>query len=207
MVMNRGPYAQLCSGAGWHFFDPRPEDVRLEDLVAAICRLNRYGSHIREDLDWYVVGEHGVRCAWLVRDLGGTALECYGALHHDTHEGVPPGDVLGPFLRAMRSAEACAVLGLTPAAFEGLLEVERRAKRAVREALGLTDVFANATSAKLIKHADDVLLATERRDLMAPSDLDWGPLPEPLRERIAPWSPRMARAQFMATHNALRAAL
>lgn len=202
LYVRRGPYVQTVTGGHWWSFSPRPEDVRLADILA-LRRVCRFGGHLRDEIDLYVVLEHGVRVAWLVRELGGSALECLAALHHDSHEAYPPGDQLGPVLRAMRSADACALLRLTPDAFAGLLEVERRAKVAVRVALGVQHVFECEASAKLIKHADMVLLATERRDVMAPSDVDWGSLPEPLRSPIVPWSPREAARLFLQTHEQL----
>ena len=200
---DRGPYVQVGRGTAWFSFTPRPSDVRFEHL-AALRNVCRYGGHTRE---FYSVAEHAVRVAWCLRDLGASAAECFGGLHHDSHEAYPPGDQLGPFLRAMKSPAACALLGLTPAAFEGVLEVERQSKWSVRSALGLLDVFDAPASADRIKRADMVLLATERRDLMAPSDVDWGALPDPLPGRIVPWSADEAWRQFVATHESLCAAL
>jgi hypothetical protein len=189
----RGPYVQTFTGGHWYPFGPQPEDVRFQDLQA-LARVNRYGGHTT--VERYSVAEHSVRVARRVLELGGTKLQALAGLLHDGHESFPPGDQLGPFLRAMRSVEACALLGLTPAAFEGLLVVERNAKWAVRERFGVGDVFAHLPSATLVKQADMELLATERRDLMAPSDVDWGALPDPLPERIAPWSSEMAWDEF-----------
>jgi len=50
-----------------------------------------------------------------------------------------------------------------------------------------------------VKHADLVLLATERRDLMPPNNDTWSLLEgiEPLREVINPWGPEKARREFL----------
>lgn len=200
----RGPFTQTLTGGHWYSFTPRPEDVLVADF-RALTRINRFGGHTT--VDCYSDAEHAVRCAWVLQSLGCSALVCFGGLHHDSHEFAPPGDQLGPFMRATKNEAACALLGLTPAAFAGILEVMRRATVAVREALGLLDVFADAESARLIKHADMVLLATERRDLMAPSSVDWGRLPEPLPNRIVPWTPDEAWRIFRETHESLCAAM
>ncbi len=200
----RGPHVQTLSGRHWYPFSPRAEDVSFHDL-RALSRICRYGGHTAAG--FYSVAEHAVRCAWLVRDWNGTALECLAALHHDSHEAYPPGDQLGPFLRAMRDRDACAAMGLSPAAFAGLLAVEARAKAAVRTALGVADTFSDSRAAALVKRADMAMLATERRDLMAPSDVDWGALHEPSSKLIAPWSPDVAWRRFAATHEELCAAI
>lgn len=199
----RGPHVQTATGGHWFAFSPRVEDVRIEDLFLALPRINRFGGHLRSDVDLYSDAEHGVRCAWLVRDWGGSALQCLGALHHDSHEAYPPADQLGPFLRAMSDREACALLGLSTGAFDGVGEVIRRAKTVTREALRISGAWSSPESAALIKRADMVMLATERRDLMTASVVDWGALPEPIGRRIHPWSVREARAQFIATHEQL----
>ncbi len=63
-------------------------------------------------------------------------------------------------------------------------ELSRKASRAVRASLGLPEHLD-----PVVKRADSILLATERRDLMAPSVVvDWGPLPDPLSEVIRPHS-------------------
>ena len=195
----RGPHVQTFTGGHWYSFTPQPEDVRFADL-RALSQINRYGGHT---LVPYNDAEHMVRVARRVRDLGGTPLQCRGALGHDAHEYVPPADQLGPFLRAWSSHEACALLGLTPAAFDGIAEIVQRAKWATRTALDIVDVFAHGPSAALIKQADMELLATERRDLMAQGPVDWGNLPDPLPERIVPWTSAQAWAEFQAMWESL----
>lgn len=199
----RGPHVQTANGGHWWPFSPRPEDVRLEDIVASLRRGCRFGGHLREGVESYSVLEHQVRVSWLLRNMGASPLECFGGLHHDSDEAYPPNDQIGPFLRGMKDPRACALLGLTPAAFEGILAVRRRAQDAVRTAFAISDVFADARSAALIHKADMTLLATERRDLMAYGPVDWGTLPEPMLERIRPWSPHFAAEQFMSTHATL----
>lgn len=192
---SRGPYVQTLTGGHWYPFAPQPEDVRFADF-RALSRINRYGGHTL--VDCYSDAEHMVRTARRVMDLGGTPLQCRGALGHDAHEAFPPADQLGPFLRAWVDPKACALLGMTPAAFDGIAQIVQLAKWAVRTALDICDVFAHGPSAALVKRADMELLATERRDLMAQGPVDWGNLPDPLPERILPWTPAQAWAEFQA---------
>lgn len=196
----RGPYVQALTGGHWYPFDPQPEDVRFADL-RALSRVNRYGGHML--VDHYDVAEHSVRVARRLLDLGASRIVALAGLCHDCHEAFLPGDQLGPFLRAMKSETACALLGLTPAAFAGLLAVIEQAEWAVRTALGVVDVFALPVAAALIKRADMELLATERRDLMAQGPVDWGKLPDPLPERIVPWTAAQSWAEFQAMFEGL----
>ena len=50
---------------------------------------------------------------------------------------------------------------------------------------------------KDIKHADNVVLATEARDLMGPHPKEWEPLPDPLDETIEPMAIHIAEAYWM----------
>lgn len=193
---SRGPYAQTLTGGYWYMFTPRPEDVRFADL-RALARVNRFGGHTV--VDCYSVAEHSVRVAHRILSLGGTRAQALAGLTHDAHEAYPPGDQLGPFLRAMKSEEACALLDLMPFSFAGLLSVVRLAESTVREALGVTDSFAHWQTAALVKRADMELLATERRDLMADGPVEWGGLRDPLPGRIVPWTPVHAWAEFQGT--------
>ena len=192
---SRGPYVQTLTGGYWYPFDPQPEDVRFADL-RALSRINRYGGHTL--VDWYTVAEHSVRVARRILVLGGSRAQALAGLCHDAHEAFPPGDQLGPFLRAMTSEEACALLGLTAASFAGIRWVVARAEGAVRGALGVLGNFTHGPSAAIVKRADMELLATERRDLVAQGPVDLGKLPDPLPGRIDPWTPRQAWAEFQA---------
>lgn len=48
-----------------------------------------------------------------------------------------------------------------------------------------------------VKHADLIMLATERRDLMNPCPVDWFPLPPPLEEKLIPWPWDVAEFYFL----------
>lgn len=48
-----------------------------------------------------------------------------------------------------------------------------------------------------VKQADNIMLATEKRDLCVPNDLDWGPLPDPMPAPIEPWPWEGAKRRFL----------
>jgi hypothetical protein len=52
-------------------------------------------------------------------------------------------------------------------------------------------------SEEVIKRADMIVLATEKRDILQHPDIDWGPLPDPLPDQIAPLDPIYARGMFI----------
>lgn len=192
----RGPPVQLINGDAWYPYSPRASEVRLAH-AQALSRTNRFGGHTRDGVDQYNTAHHSVLVCRRVSYLGGNDLDCLAALGHDGHESYCPGDQMGPFLRAWSDPRACALLGLTPAAFDGIAAVVQLAKMAWREAIGIAPAFIDQRSAALIRRADMEVLATERRDLMAPSDINWGNLPAPLPNRIVPWGPDRSWANFL----------
>lgn len=191
----RGPHVQLINGDAWYPYSPRASEVRLAH-ARALSRTNRFGGHTRLWVDQYNTAHHSVLVCRRVLDLGGNKLDGLGALGHDGHESYSPGDQVGPFLRAWSDPSACALLGLTPAAFDGIAAIVQLAKMAWREALGIAPAFIDQRSAALIRRADMEVLATERRDLMTTPGVDWGNLPAPLPEPIDPWSPSRSWAEL-----------
>lgn len=154
------PWIQTFSGRKFSLDDPQPEDVIIDDIVQALSQLVRFTGHCRGR---YTVLEHSVRVANILQD----ELKYQGLLH-DAPEAYY-GDDSRPkklLLNAMSGGEygrACDKID-----------------RVVFEALGVP--FPHNP---LVNHADNILLATEARDLMGPHD-DWGPLPCPLPETIVP---------------------
>jgi len=141
--VDRGEWMQTFSGVKFHFGDPRPEDVRIEDIAHALSMICRFGGHVRSR---YSVAEHSVRVAECVAELGGTPDEVFWGLMHDAAEAYV-GDVVWPLKRAPELA-SYAIL-------------ERRVELAVCKAFRMSyDMPA------IVKHADLVMLATEKRDLM-----------------------------------------
>ena len=108
-------------------------------------------SHPRAGkLATYSVGQHSCLVYELVTELGGNVVERALALYHDLHESKPPGDVQRPVI--VGDGHGVAELRM----------MSRMAAICHRHALRLPyDLPA------IVRHADDVMLATERRDLIA----------------------------------------
>lgn len=186
---HRGPVVQTATGRSWRPDDPRAEEVCDEDIAAAISRICRFGGHLRDEVEIYTVAEHSVRACRLVREWGATPDVQLQALVHDAHEAYPPGDVIAPVKH--HSAHAA-----------GMREMERMAAVAVREHFGVPAALNG-----VVREADLTMLATERRDLLVASDINWGPLPDPMAEVIVPWSPRVARLAWNCELEAVRGEL
>lgn len=170
-----GGWIQTFSGGRFFPLDPRSWEVRIEDVAHALSLLCRFGGHARS---FYSVAEHSVRVSQAC-----APADAFWGLLHDASEAYLV-DLPRPLKRLPELA--------------GYLEAERRVMEAVCVRFGLPSAEPQG-----LRHADDLLLATERRDLMAPSDADWGPLPEPLPERIEPWPATHAEELFLARFSQL----
>ena len=70
------------SGARLNLDDPRPEDVRIEDVAGGLSKVCRFGA---QALEYYSVAQHALRVRRLIVEAGYPELALV-ALHHDSHE-------------------------------------------------------------------------------------------------------------------------
>ena len=152
---------------------PAPEMVRLDDIAFALAHVNRFAGHA----GGYSVAEHSVRASW----LGKTKRERAYLLLHDAHEAYI-GDISSPLKNEIGRAAIQAIA--------------RRIDGAVHRRFGLRWPRSAGVEA-LVRRADLVMLATERRHLMPAGEWDIE-LPAPLKEAIRPWKVGFARAVFTA---------
>lgn len=171
-----GDWMQTARGARFYPLDPRPEEVFLADIGAALARICRFGGHLRPEIGTYTVAQHSVIVASLV------PLELKAAaLLHDAAEAYV-GDMIRP-------------LKTTAAFGPAFKAIERGVEEAIAARFGLSpEDFHRAE----VKRADAIVLATERRDVMAPGP-SWGALTEaPMADRIVfGWNPDEARGTFL----------
>lgn len=192
----KGSWQQTFTGRQFWPCDPRPEDVCIEDIAHALSMQCRFAGHCRT---FYSVAEHSVRVAWEVeryeREMNGRyGLSLYtltlAALLHDASEAycVDVPRPLKPYLT-------------------GYKEIESGVMRAVEEWAGIgADGRYSVCAHEMIKRADEVVLATEARDLMK-IGRPWHLKAEPLPEVIMPWSHRIAEREFMREYNRLKGRL
>lgn len=154
--------------------NPRPEDVRLEDIARHLAKEQRFGGATH--VEHYSVAEHSVLVSKLVRPPNAIV-----GLFHDSAEAYIK-DVPTPVKRALGAVYK---------------DLERRWLLAIGQALGLGDALANQPID--IKVADSVALATEFRDCFTDgrgaTSQAWV---EPSPGVLTCHAPRAAYALFMA---------
>jgi hypothetical protein len=98
----KGDWIQTASGVCFYPLDPRPEDIRVQDIAHALSNQCRFSGHTRR---FYSVAEHSVA----VSELCDPADALWGLLH-DASEAylvdVPRPVKRLPELAAYRAAEA-----------------------------------------------------------------------------------------------------
>lgn len=189
-----GRWVQTFTGRAAWPLDLRPEDVCIDDVAHALALQCRFAGHCREP---YSVAEHSVRVARVV----------------DGHPLLDAGSYRYRFEMTLRAllhdaAEAYVVDLPRPVkldrALAGYREIEKDVDRVVVNAL-MTTICVHDYS--IIREADDILLATEARDLMAAPPMDWHLAQPPLEEKIVPWPWDVAEAQFLDMYRKLKFAL
>ena len=158
------------SGRHFDFADPQPEHIRIDDIARGLSNECRFAGQCSS---FYSVAQHSYMASWMVPFE--FALE---ALLHDAAEAYCK-DIPMPLKLMLPDYKA----------------IERRVDAAIRSRFGLP-----AECSAAVKHADLVLLATERRDLMPQDDAHPWPIlegVEPLRERIDPLPNVTAQRIFM----------
>lgn len=168
-------WIQTFTGKPFRPLEPAPGSIDIRDIAHALSLLCRFNGHCRR---FYSVAEHCVRISWTV----------------------PPEH---------------AMWGLLHDAAEAYIsDLPRPVKRQIPDFVRFEDDLLVRIMAHFdqpwpmpaaVKHADDVLLATEMRDLMAAPPEPWGLEVSALPEPIEPWSPVEAEAAFLARFEELSA--
>jgi hypothetical protein len=165
-----GDWMQTYTGVQFWPLDPRPEEIQIEDIAHSLANQCRYAGHVQE---FYSVAQHSVMVARIVPQ----EHALWGLLHD--------------------AAEAYLVDLPRPVKRYSRLGDEYRAIEA-RLMIALCARFQlPSDEPEWVKRADDVLLMTEKRDLMPNSPAKWRETAEPLEDVIVPWAPAKAKAQFL----------
>jgi hypothetical protein len=168
-------FIETATGRTFHPLDPDFADICIGDIAHALSNLCRFGGHCRH---FYSVAEHSVRVSWHLSSCP-DPIPLWGLLH-DASEAY-----LVDVPRPLKNARPFG---------SSYLLAECRLMIAVCERFGLP-----LEQPDEVTHADEVLLACEVRDLMRGERAYWQKLaerPHPLIQ-IAPWSPEVAREQFL----------
>lgn len=137
----------MCTASGRRYFpcDPRPEDVCIEDIAHHLAQENRFCGALPEP---YSVGQHSVVVETVVGLLGGSLEERKKGLIHDSPEA---------YLKDLHRPLKRAIGGIYG-------ELEELNWLAITAHLGLSP-----EKPEIVKRADDLALAFERRDLFPAS--------------------------------------
>lgn len=164
----KGDWMQTFTGIQFWPLDPDANEIEIEDISHALSNLCRYNGHCN---GFYSVAQHSV----LVSEIIPSTYAMEGLLHDAAEAYI--GDVIRPLKRYLPAFKRA----------EKFLEFAIRAK------FGLID-----RSIPLIKQADNIALATEKRDVMGKAPVKWDlGGAKPRKEIIVPWDPRTADEKFI----------
>lgn len=157
------------SGRMIDYANPSPDDIYINDIATALSRECRYAGHASH---FYSVAQHAVLCSRIVSPE--FAIE---ALLHDAAEAYVK-DIPTPLKRMLPDYKV----------------IEERFDLAIRVHFGLPEVPSHG-----IKEADNILLATEIRDLFPPDRVLYKTpvAAKPMNGRIWPLAPETAKDQFL----------
>tara|TARA_Y100000310_G_C20700591_1_gene829508 strand:- start:2114 stop:2668 length:555 start_codon:yes stop_codon:yes gene_type:complete len=173
--MLKNNFIQIFSGRQFYPLEPRVEDVDIKDIAHALAMKCRFNGHC---LKFYSIAEHSVRVANLLEEDGYIAPIPLWGLIHDAGEAYL-ADVPRPIKKGIPFFN----------------ELETKVLNVIVEALGIDRL--ELKDVKILKNADNVLLATEKRDLMGEPPAKWMALPHPLACPICPLSPELSEIVFM----------
>jgi hypothetical protein len=186
-------WSQTFTGRKVHAFDLRPDEVCIEDIAHSLALQTRYLGHCLEFLS---VAQHSVLMARLVTEAHpNDPLLALEVLLHDAHEAYF-GDTIRP--QKMQAFVFLPCEGMVPRRV-----LEKRAQKAIHQALGVP-VETSPEHQAIIDKYDNAMLATEQRDNMHAPPEKWY-LTEPAVESIfiRPWSPEASENAFLTRYHEL----
>ena len=161
-------WIQTYTGRQFFPLEPRPDDIDIRDIAHSLSLQCRFNGHCR---GFYSVAEHSVRVS---RILDGR--ERLWGLLHDAAEAY-----ISDLPRPLKATAP------------GFRAAEDRLLEVIVARFGLAWPMPAH-----VAHADEVLLATEMRDLMAPPPAPWLLDARPLAETVVPVAPDAAERMFLA---------
>lgn len=169
-MLDGQPMSWIQTYRGKQFFplEPRPESLDIVDIAHSLSLQCRFNGHCRE---FYSVADHSLRVARILPP----ELALWGLLH----------DAGEAYLTDLPRPIKHSVTGYN--------ELEDRMLEVIAHRFGLAWPMPES-----VLHADDVVLVTEARDLMAPAPASWGLTNEPLAETIVPLTAAKAEELFLA---------
>lgn len=177
MQYRKGDWIRTYTGIRFYPFDPRPEEIRIEDIAHSLSLQCRFTGHCNQ---FYSIAQHSVLVSYQC-DI----QDSLWGLLHDAAEAYL-ADVSWPVKQ--------------DAAMERYRQAERGIEIAIAKRFGLEAIIPRS-----VKLADEILLATEARDLMNDPQ-DWNLQANPLPARIIPWPHYKSKDNFLARFRKLTGA-
>ena len=180
---------QTASGVAFDLLNPAAAMVKIEDIAHHLARINRFTGATREP---YSVAQHSVLVARVIeQEFPGTGLPL-GGLLHDSHEAYI-GDASTP-LKELIGRRL-------------FNKISDKIDMAIAEAL-IGDPYDKCLMVHpAVKNADLRMLATEKRDLLEPSEREWEWTKglEPYDFTITPWGVEGSERAFLEMFHKLTA--
>lgn len=177
-----GDWMQTYTGRQFWPLDPRADEVCIEDIAHALSLQCRFAGHCRV---FYSVAEHSVRVSDLLASQGARREMVLWGLLHDASEAY--------LVDLPRPVKRCV---------QGYAKAEANVQEMIlgrfvpwQRGLAVDEWTMRHMD---IEDADNILLATEARDLMAPPPVPWQRMPPPLPDVISPWRAADAESAFLA---------
>ena len=172
-------WVQTFTGRLFWPLDPRPADVRIEDIAHALGFKCRFNGHCRR---FYSVAQHSVLVSEVLQREGrSNSIQLQGLLH-DAAEAYLP-DMAAPIKPLL----------------EGFADIETEVELAIAETFGVPWPWNTE-----VKRIDAAILGDEAAQLMHGDLLAWN-LPEPaLGIDISPWEPGESERRFLERFERLR---
>jgi 5'-nucleotidase len=165
-------WIETFSGLKFEILNPKPEQIKIEDIAHALSQLCRFNGHTKY---FYSVAQHSYLGSFLV-----PKEDALWFLLHDASESWL-GDMTSPMKHLTKAGEA-------------YLPIEKRIMHVVCEKFGLPEVQPPSVHA-----ADVAMLHAEKEQLMGsvPWDRKWGKLIKPADVKIKETAPRKIEKLFL----------
>ncbi|WP_168798743.1 hypothetical protein [Herbaspirillum sp. ST 5-3] len=184
-VMNLDDCILTYTGQYVNLRNPAPATINIIDIAHALSQINRFGGHTRR---FYSVAQHSI----LASQLAPLKYRLH-VLLHDAAEAYF-GDMVQPLKIMTANRE--------------YRELESRMQARIYDRFGLDPLLSDECR-MCIHEADHIMLATERRDLMAPENTPW-PILDGIRPRpgiISPLNAQTAESTFLSRFKELAGSL
>lgn len=174
--MREGDWILTYTGRQFWPIDPRPEELCIEDIAHSLSLQCRFTGHVKQ---FYSVAEHSWRVSYDVP----VQFALWGLLH-DASEAY-----LTDLSRPVKRHSAIGT---------AYMEVELRLQKVIAEHFGMQWPMPDE-----VHVSDDVLLMTEKRDLMPCHPAKWRETATPQIEQIVPFTSDYAEDMFLERFYAL----